>query len=161
MMIPWGLILRIALPVAALLAAFVFGRSTGSASVQREWDRERAVVMAQHAADLKAAREQESAWRRKVDDANRAAEQDRARHARIVAGLRADGERLRGAIAAFAAGGADDSAAACRDRASTLGRLLDQALRTGAECAGGAEAASGDLRRVLGAWPVTTAAPGL
>ena len=56
----------------------------------------------------------------------------------------------------FAAGSraADaDSVAACRERATALGGVLGEALRTSAECAGAAEDLAGGVRALREAWP--------
>jgi ribosomal protein S17E len=86
-------------------------------------------------------------------------EQDSNR--RVVAELartRTERDGLRDQIAGYAAGGrnaASDTVGACRERAKTLGRLLDDGLRVQEELAAGAEACGADLRAVLKAWPVS------
>lgn len=75
----------------------------------------------------------------------------RAQEARAAA-LRADRDGLRGDIADYAAGraAAEDSLAACRERAATLGQLVEQGLRVQDELAAGAESAGADVRALLG-----------
>jgi len=81
------------------------------------------------------------------------------KHAAALAGQRdalADAGELRGAIAAFAANSGDtatDTAAAASQRAATLGLLLAEALRVGAESAAGAESSGDAVRALLDSWP--------
>jgi hypothetical protein len=79
---------------------------------------------------------------------------EKAANARALAAHRADADRMRGDIAAYAAGGASAaSVAACGARTTALGALLDSALRASSACAADGESLSSDLRAVLGAWP--------
>lgn len=80
------------------------------------------------------------------------AKQERARAAALAAAA-ADGQRLRDQIRAFAAacgGGEAQSVAAaisdCRDRATTLGELYDEADRQAEEFAGAAEKHADEIR---------------
>lgn len=99
------------------------------------------------------ARALEAKYQARTDEAAHALEKQRIDHARTAAGLRAERDRLRQQIADYAAGPAADSVAACRDRADTLGRLLDQALRSSADRASDAEARASEVRALLDAWP--------
>lgn len=103
-------------------------------------------------------RAREQAWSNAVQETYRALETERQRAVRFAADLRAarlDADSLRGDIARFASGGgpADDSLAACRDRAEALGLLAGEALRSSEACAADGEAESAKLRAVLSAWP--------
>ena len=80
------------------------------------------------------------------------AKQERTRAAALAAAA-ADGERLRDQVRAFAAacgGGEAESVAAairdCRDRATTLGELYDEADRQAEEFAGAAEKHADEIR---------------
>gem|GEM_PF-6212188 len=114
---------------------------------------EREAKLAVALAHAENARRIETGWQQKVTEAQHGREADRARHARIERALRADRDRLRDDVAAYAAGPADDSVAACRGRAETLGALLGDAVRTAAAAVEGAEQCSADLRAVLAGWP--------
>ena len=48
----------------------------------------------------------------------------------------------------------DDSVSACRERADAAGRVLQEALRVSAVCAGDAEDNASGVRALQGAWPV-------
>lgn len=81
-----------------------------------------------------------------------AREQDEKRNASVAALVRAGDDRLRDAIAAYAAGSgaaAGDSLASCQSRTAALGQLLEDGLRVQAALATGAEARLADARRML------------
>lgn len=147
------LLLRIGLPLLLALGVFAWGYSSGSASKQRAWDLATAAQVTAQVAASEAARAAEAAHEARIKEAQRARQTENSRNERIAADLRADADRLRGDIAAFAGGPAEDSIAACDGRAATLGELLGDALRTSQACAGQAEDLGGDLRSVLEAWP--------
>lgn len=108
----------------------------------------------QDAARQHKARELEAQYQQRTDEAAHALEEQRRAHARTAAGLRAERDRLRDQIAAYAAGGADpDSLASCRHRADTLGDLLDQALRAAEDRTRDAEDRAAEVRTLLEAWP--------
>lgn len=89
-------------------------------------------------------------------------EKERAANAAALARVAADRNRLRDELAAAAAGGveaADDSVAACRDRAATLGRVLGEALQAHAVCTGAAEENATGVRTLQRAWPVVSEQP--
>lgn len=154
-------------PAAILLMAAIAGQvllmqrnsARTDAAVARQ------VLAQERAASAEAARHQEAdyraketAWSNALQEAFRALETERQRAARFAADLRAarlDADSLRGDIARFASGGgpADDSLAACRDRAEALGLLAGEALRSSEACAADGEAESAKLRAVLSAWP--------
>jgi hypothetical protein len=143
-----------ALVLAVIVAAFGgWCWMGGAASKQKEWDLATAKQVAAQLAATEQARATEQALQLKVNEANNARAIERAKADRIAAGLRADADRLRGDIAQFASGSAEEPAAACRERAATLGSLLDNALRTSGECTAQAESVAADLRATLAAWP--------
>lgn len=96
-------------------------------------------------------------WNARQLEAYRVKADENLRNARIAADLRGELDRLHGDIAAFAAGeheAAADSLAACRDRAATIGHLLERALRSDARHTGAAEDHATDVRGLLATWPV-------
>lgn len=110
----------------------------------------------------RAAREQETRYRQLernyIEGKERAdarLRQEQASHRRIADAFRAAHDGLRGDIAAFAAGSrrTEDSLAACRDDAATLGELLGGSLRAEEELAGAAEEHAASTRALLDAWP--------
>jgi len=100
-------------------------------------------------------RREEQRLNSKVKDAENVLSQTTASNARIADGLRSDNGRLRKSVADFAAGSspASDTVAAARDRAQSIGLLLDAALQTSEESAGDGESCESGLRAVLSAWP--------
>ena len=90
----------------------------------------------------------------RVNDAQQARETELARSRRAADRLRTERDGLRLDIASYAAGPSDDTPAACGQRAATLGALLDDALRTAAACAEGAEQHATDVRALRDGWPV-------
>ena len=135
------------------------GKTAGRAEVQAVFDQAKAEAN-------KAALEASEAYRRleqeaaaKLKGAQDALAKERTNASRIAADLRTERERaagLRDQIAGFAAGSGpaeQDTAAAARDRASTLGRLLDESLQLQEELAGDAEALAGSVRAMRAAWP--------
>lgn len=148
------------LALAAAVLAFLVGShwwayGEGKDVVHAEMGRERAAYQTEVIEQARKVRAIEG----QLEDQKRKAEDDaqkaRALHARTVVALRADADQLRGAVAAFAAGGgAEDSLASCRGRADALGVLVSDGLRVQDQLAAGAEACGTDLRAVLAAWPV-------
>lgn len=153
-----GLFIRFGLPVLIVLGVIAgligFGYSTGSASTQRKWDAATAIQVQAQLAATEQARATEQALQAKVSEASHARERDRIKNNRIAADLRAGADRLRSDIAAFAGGGPNDPAAACSERAATLGSVLDGVLSDARTCAAGAETVADDLRAMIAAWPV-------
>ena len=101
------------------------------------------------------ARDTEAAQAQRIADAQQARETEQARSRRAADRLRLERDGLRNAIANYAAGSDQDTGPACRERASALGTLLDDALRTAAACAAGAEQHASDVRALRGGWPVS------
>ena len=100
-------------------------------------------------------RKSEIHTRNQQELADEHAAQEKRRQARLAAAV-ADGDRLRQQAAAFAAacgGGEADSPAAaiqhCRDRAATIGVLLEQADRQAEEFAGAAEQHADEVRTLM------------
>lgn len=94
-------------------------------------------------------REQQLQGERDAIEAKRL--QEREANARRAAADRRAAAGLRNEIDAYARGrdAAEDTLAACRDRAATLGNLLDDGLRVQDELAEGAESHAADLRSML------------
>lgn len=73
-----------------------------------------------------------------------------------LAASRADNDRMRGQLAAYASGGGQasvDTVAACRGRAETLGLLLGTSMREADESAAELESSADAVRALLSAWP--------
>lgn len=128
----------------------------GRREVQAAWDDERA-TLANAAADAEAKhRAIEQEFARARQEASDAQATERRRNARAVAELSADRDRLRSDIEAYASGHglrAGDPIATCNDRATNLGRALDDALSAHATCVGTAADLSAGLRAMRDAWP--------
>ena len=154
----WLSLLRIVGPMVLAIGLYVYGYSSGKAAKQKDWDVAKAAQVLEQLKAVEKARVTEAAWATKLQDAQNARELDNKRNARIATGLRNELDGLRGDITTFARGPAEDSIRSCGERATGLGQLLGQALRTSEECAGRGEAVSADLRAVLAAWPVTPGA---
>jgi uncharacterized iron-regulated membrane protein len=91
-----------------------------------------------------------------IEDAQHAAAQDRARLVRAAAADRAERDRLRDDIAAYAAGGGlatDDTLAACRARAAELGRAVEDGLRVQEDMAQAFGDLAVDYRTLYLSWP--------
>lgn len=95
----------------------------------------------------------------KVKEAQHDYTELQASHARTIVAERAalaESGRLRGEIAAYAAGGGGTAGDTCtpeRERAIALGQLLAEALRADAESSNDAEANADAVRTILKAWP--------
>ena len=104
-------------------------------------------------------RNAEAAYQAEVKGAQDAYATLQSRHARAIVASRdalAESGRLRGELAAYAAGSGGapgDTCAPDRDRAAALAGLLAEALRADAESAASAENNGDALRTVLMAWP--------
>lgn len=146
--------------VAAGWAVVSYGNSreaAGRAAVQAQWQAERLLLERTAAAATQAARDTEEKLAAQRQEADRARQTERAAAHRAAADLRADRDRLRDAIDAYAAGGglaAQDTGPACRERAAQLGRALDEALHAHGECTAQAVDLATDVRSLLAAWPV-------
>lgn len=149
--------------VLALLATIGVGRMQVSSlraelateKAERAIDARNAAHQALVMAETYRAEEQRLA--RVVKEKEDAGKTELARSNRIAAGLRADLDGLRGDIATFAAGrrAADNSVAACRRDAGTLGELLADALRREEDATRAAESNATAARTLHGSWPVT------
>lgn len=103
------------------------------------------------------ARNLEDAWRKRVTHAQRTRETELAASRLADDALRADAGWVRDDIAAYAAGGPEDSIAACRGRAATLGRLLDRALQADRRSTERAETHAADARSLRDGAPLSAA----
>jgi hypothetical protein len=124
--------------------------------------RERTDAAEARAAAEKTAREASDKYRateahyiKQLEESRNARLHDEMVNNRAIAQFTAERSRLLSFIRAYAGGGnpADDTLAAARDRADTLGSLLAEALRVQEELAGDAERESADARSLLAAWP--------
>ena len=104
-------------------------------------------------------RKAEAAYQANVKEAQNEYATLQAQHAKSIVASRvalAESGKLRGEIAAYAAGSGYPSGDTCtpdRDRALALASLLAEALRVSAEGAADAETNADALRAVLAAWP--------
>lgn len=124
--------------------------------------KEKQAAAAAAAAATTAYRAVEQAYMLNNEAASAAREKDRESNQRVVADLRRQLAGVRGQLAAFATAGrpaAEDSLAACRDRASALGDVLAEALRVESELAADAEDRAADARALLEAWPRNAVTP--
>lgn len=141
--------------VAGLLVA-AFGAwcwTGGAAHKQKEFDLYKGEQAKAALLESEKARATEQALQRKVDDANTSLQAERAKHARVAAGLRAELGGLRDSISVFTSAKPDDTATSLSERCATTGSLLEEALRTSEACAIEGEQVAADLRAVLTAWP--------
>lgn len=158
--------LYITLAVAVL--TFLAGTWSGSSLKSASADRQVAAVQKQMAEERAAAQRKYQEAVAQVESLSAAMQQrkekaedvrivERTRIVRVAADLDADVVRLRDDIASYAVGlaAAEDSLAAARGRAETLGRLLDEALRLGGQSALDAEQLATDVRTLRAAWPVS------
>ena len=98
----------------------------------------------------------EKRWKLMYEGAIHAQETERAAARRQLAAVNDDRGRLREQLAAVASGGVEasvDTVGACRDRASALGDVLDQALHAHAVCTAEAEELAAGVRALRSAWP--------
>lgn len=159
----------------ALVAALLAGLGMVGAGVQGYAKGKRAATLERNVhwqgvvdklqADAHAALQAAEDRTRAVEETNRLRrqgaddeqERERAATRAALAAVAADRDRLRQQLAAAATGGvqaADDSVAACRDRAEALGGVLADALRAHAECTAEAEDLAAGVRALRAAWPV-------
>jgi len=150
---PYSLVFKILGPLLLVAALMGWAWTGGKANERKVWQLKEAAQVREQLAAQEQARATELALQAKVTEANNALILERAEHARVAAGLKRDADKLRGAIARFAGGGANDTLAACNTRATTLGVVLDRVLSDYQLCTARAEAAAGDLRAVIKAWP--------
>lgn len=140
----------------------LYGFVKGKAADKQRSDLVISRMVAQYNADAlkasEAARAKESELQAKLKGAQDALDKERATSTRIAADLRltrTERDGLRDQIGAFAGGSgvSEDTISAARDRAATLGRLLDESLQLQEELAGDAEALAADVRALRQAWP--------
>lgn len=130
-----------------------------TATVRRDWALQAAAGASAALAAADRNRQTSAELQRTRDEAEHALQTDRAAAARVADGLARDRDGLRNQLSAYAAGparssGAPDPAfAACVDRSQVLGGLLVEGMQLQDELAGDAEAAAGDVRALLAAWP--------
>jgi len=122
---------------------------------------EREDAAEQRAEDEAAYRRSEDAWMRSIQEARDDADRERMDAARRAAAVAAERDRLRKSIADYADGRrtAEGAAATCDERAAKLGIVLDDALRTSAALADGAERAAADARVLFYGWPIQPVTP--
>lgn len=105
----------------------------------------------------------EDYWRQRQKGVERERELERQANADRLESERRAADRRVLQLTAYATGAsggaqaAQDTLAACHQRATDLAGALEEALRAHAECTGTAENLAGDVRTLLGAWP--TAGP--
>ena len=135
------------------------GKAAGRAEVQRVLDQAVADHNAAAMSASEAYRRLEQEAQAKVKGAQDALDKERAASSRIAADLRrtrTERDGLRDQISAYAAGGGDasaDSVAAARERAATLGSLLDESMRVQEDLAVEAESLAASVRALRNAWP--------
>lgn len=155
--------------IGALVFTVVLGATAiaanrkGHASEKAVWEGIVATLRAEAAEEQATMAErfrvQEHAWQSQVVEAQNAlaAQQDKTRTVEAaLRRVRTELDGLRGDIARFAAGAAsasEDTLTACRNRATALGGLLEQALQASEECAGDGERESNKTRALRAAWP--------
>ena len=132
---------------------FLFGHSSGSASVQRTWDADKARQVAAQLAATEQARAVEQQLQAKVQEAQRNGQLEKARSERAAALLRADADRVRSEFAAYIRGPANDTITACVARGEATGLVLSEAIRVAGEMAEAGEQCETDKRTLIAAWP--------
>ncbi len=165
-----------AIGAAVLAGALAFGvqtvrlsaskAETATARQELATERMRIAIEREDAAEQRAEdeaeyRRSENAWQRAVQEARDDADRERMDGARRAAAVAAERDRLRKSIADYADGRrtAEGAAATCDARAGALGLVLDDALRTAAALAEGAERAAADARVLFYGWPLDTVRP--
>jgi hypothetical protein len=129
-------------------------------AVQHAWDAERAQAQASAIKTQADYRSQESAWNQKLQEAEDAKRKANAIQARVIAADRADNDRMRNELAAYASGGsrtADDTLAACRSRAAILGQAVEDGMRVQGEMAATYGDLATDYGTMFDGWPVQIA----
>lgn len=158
---PWGLYAALALSAALFACVFVLAdklnhaevallRLQGQVAIERAAAEHDALVLTQGYRDL------EAAMTTVIRKADHDLQNERTSNQHAAAGLRAERDQLRVAFADYAAGGgaaADDSGAACRDRATSLGNLLVDGLQLQVELAQAAEDHAAGVRALRHSWP--------
>ena len=139
--------------VVALSAAYMTGRVHGGDKVQLAFDKYKAAQTTVALAQEKKYRAETDRMQEKVNASLVERQRVTANHARVLAGLQSDADRMRNELDRYASGPADDTGAACRDRAAKLGNVLSGVLRDFEACAAGAESLSRDYRVLYDSWP--------
>lgn len=139
-------------------------RDVAVAAVQQAWDADRLRRSSEALRLVTEAVAERNAQQKRADDAERAHLDAKAQIDRLAADLAAAGDRMRLAIQAYAAGPGDSGDAAadlatCRERSRAIGGLLDEALRTSAQCAADGESDRATARALWDAWPTRAVAP--
>lgn len=152
-----GALLAVSLAGAGILSWRLDTAQDALATEQLARAQER-TALAQAAGDAQAHyRLIEAAMQTVKDQADAAAQKERARLARTAAVHRAERDSLRQQIAAYAAGGGgeatSDTLDACRARAAELGRAVDDGLRVQADMAEAFGALAVDYRALYVSWP--------
>lgn len=153
----WLGVLGLALALWAGLAWWhADGVRAGRAQVQASWDidRDQRIETAATAAQLYI--NHTSQLTAKVTKASDDIKTEKARSRGLESALRGTDDRMRAALAAHATGGvaaADDTVAACRDRAATADDVLADVLRDCRAITKAATDHAADVRGMLAAWP--------
>jgi len=148
-----GFLLRILGPLVIALGLFAWGYSAGGASRQRDWDLATAAQVKAQLAATEQARATERELQARLNEAQRNGQLEKDKAARVIAGLRVERDSLRDSITNFTSHRTDDSEQTYRERCTTTGSLLQEALRVSEACAIEGEQVASDLRAVLMAWP--------
>lgn len=136
--------------IAGALALANHFEGIGAARVQGEWDKAKAAQVIADAAQNAKNRALEQALAQRTQEVADVRAHEQVQVASTRAAFRADADRLRGSLSESlrSGGAAQDSLAACEQRAAAAGDLLGQGLQVQAELAGDAESLAADLRAV-------------
>lgn len=130
-----------------------------TAEVRQKWAQQAAEAASAGLAASERNRQLSAELARTKEEAEHALQTDRDAAARTAAALAAERDGLRKQLTAYAAGPAgdrgpaNDSLAACVDRADRLGNLLVEGVRVQEDLANGAEAEARNVRTLLSSWP--------
>jgi septal ring factor EnvC (AmiA/AmiB activator) len=126
------------------------------AQLRADYDAERSKAAAERAAMLEEYRSKEAAWSAEKEKANAEYQRNLQAERARAAALARDNQQLRQLAEAYARGPAapaDDSVAACRQRAAALGELFAEADREAGDMAQSADRHADEVRLCLAAWP--------
>jgi hypothetical protein len=151
--------LELKLIAGAILAAAIIGgawalgahfEGIGAARVQAKWDKAKAAQATVDAAQNAKNRQLEQAVAQARQEAADARAHEQTTVASIRAAFRADDVGVRSKLtdALSGRGAAEDSLAACQQRAATAGGLLADGLQVQADLAAAAESLAADVRAV-------------
>lgn len=158
----WIELAAIAAAIAAAVGAYglqhhkITTLTATLAAERAERATERANAATQALAESTAYRALETKMQAQTEKAAHVYQSAITRNAHLLNAARADSERLRDQLAAYAAnsgGTAPDTVATASERAATLGQLLADALRSDAARTADAEANADAVRALLAAWP--------